>query len=51
MDSTLIAPAVVVILMVAYFLGRYYQSFVAEESEEYEHDGNQSTRIRHEANL
>ena len=51
MDSTLIAPALVIVLILIYIIGRYYQTLSAPESDDHEYDGNQSTRIRHEANL
>jgi hypothetical protein len=46
-----IAPFVIVILLLSWFVGNYFIFFVRDGGDDYEHDGNQSTRIRHEWNL
>ena len=51
MNTIYVVPALIIVFIVVFFIGNLRQSFAATESDEYEHDGNQTTRIRHEANL
>ena len=51
MNPVFVVPAVLAVVFAAFFIGKFYQTFAAVQSDEYEHDGNQTTKIRHEANL
>ena len=51
MNPVFVLPAIVVVAFSAFFTFKYYHTFAADQLDEYEHDGNQTTKIRHEANL
>ena len=51
MNPVFVLPAILAVAFAAYFTFKFYHTFAADQSDEYEHDGNQTTKIRHEANL
>jgi hypothetical protein len=51
MNPAFVAPFVIILVTAGYFMHKLRNFFLGSESEDYEHDENQTTRIRHEAGL